>query len=931
MRRFILLFSFFAFLFFCFAQSPGPERNEVTYYYQQAGTEFARAENAYNAAGNDSLRISKAEEIYRHARTLFGEAARRASAIRWDSMEAMASLQAALASYYVEDNDTALAYYLRAFRAAPRGKSIPDTVFFIPYIYAGSIFHARNQYDSAMQFYMRADSIQELHPRPLPESERLFNRLGVLSYEGGDYRQAGNYFEKALARTSSSNQNLVANYRMNIASILVKLKEYGEARRQYELLLPLGLYLNEIHHNLAIISLQTGRAEEALAYLKRVNYGEARRNLDLFYNYMMAYDQLGQPDSAELYYQKALAENLRYNGRRPNTPYGLLLKNRADQLYRSGRYEEALPLYQESLTQFQHEFREKDPSENPTRFSEAFSYINLFEALVGKARTFTRMAEQADRRTRMEQALDAYESAYQLAHYVERTYTSDEARLFLNQVKYDKHGEPIDLCLRLFKLTGEKEFLEAGFLFDQRNKASVLALHAQEAAIRRKSSHPLLEKEQELKSQLTRISLRAAGTQDSTQRQVLVASVRDLELELGKIRMALQQLPEFRDKMMSENIPGLDEIRKRIDHRTALISWHKSEKELVAFLVTRQGIFYESIPADSILFTRIKLLREELGRINPADKYTGASIAAYLHEKLILPIKSRLSQVERLILIPDDELNFLPFEALQDDQGRYLVQLYAIQYQFSVQFLENLREADHPRNLLAFAPFANQNFVRDGDTLSRLPATWPEIKDLEGTLLIDSQATRRRFLSEANRFGVIHLATHAWVNNESPGLSYIAFYPGDSSYKLFAREIYDMRLDSTNLVILSACETGAGKLVRGEGLMSLSRAFASAGCPNIIMSLWKAEDLVTSYLTRRFHRHRAAGATLDEALRQAKLDFLEDETMDPRFKTPNYWSHLLFIGTYEEKTPSRNWIWIAGSILLLFTGYYVFKKAGRRR
>src|ERR1041385_508618 len=100
-----------------------------------------------------------------------------------------------------------------------------------------------------------------------------------------------------------------------------------------------------------------------------------------------------------------------------------------------------------------------------------------------------------------------------------------------------------------------------------------------------------------------------------------------------------------------------------------------------------------------------------------------------------------------------------------------------------------------------------------------------------------------------------HLATHAIVSNDEPLNSFIAFYPSNdpNDYRLYAREIYNMDLDSTELVILSACETGTGKLVKGEGLMSLSRAFAYAGCPNIITSLWKAEDKATSFITRRLH------------------------------------------------------------------------------
>ena len=144
-----------------------------------------------------------------------------------------------------------------------------------------------------------------------------------------------------------------------------------------------------------------------------------------------------------------------------------------------------------------------------------------------------------------------------------------------------------------------------------------------------------------------------------------------------------------------------------------------------------------------------------------------------------------------------------------------------------------------------------------------------------------------------------------------------AFYPNNQEHKLFAQEIYDMDLEKTDLVILSACETGAGKLIKGEGLMSLSRAFAYAGCSNIISSIWKAEDKTVAYITQKLHYYLDEGYTKDRALRQAKLDFLKDISIEPRFKTPNYWATLIFIGQYEPIKKDRTWWWIAGAVLVI--------------
>jgi CHAT domain-containing protein len=266
-----------------------------------------------------------------------------------------------------------------------------------------------------------------------------------------------------------------------------------------------------------------------------------------------------------------------------------------------------------------------------------------------------------------------------------------------------------------------------------------------------------------------------------------------------------------------------------------------------------------------------------------------------------------------------------------DEKGRYMVEKFSIQYLYSTALLEKDDNSKKAKGILAFAPFASKEYNDSaGNHFFVLPASKEETSNLQGKIFTDSSAIKNNFLTNANHYGIIHLATHASVNNEMPLRSFIAFYPGtikdSEDYKLYAREIYDLNLDSTQLVILSACETGAGKLVRGEGLMSLSRAFAYAGCPNIITSLWKAEDKTTAFITKKIHYYIDKGFTKDKALQQAKLDLLKSDETDPRFKTPNYWAHLIFIGNYEPDQHALNWWWIAIAIIISAIIYIFIKQ-----
>ena len=217
--------------------------------------------------------------------------------------------------------------------------------------------------------------------------------------------------------------------------------------------------------------------------------------------------------------------------------------------------------------------------------------------------------------------------------------------------------------------------------------------------------------------------------------------------------------------------------------------------------------------------------------------------------------------------------------------------------------------------------------------VNKLAYSADEIKDLDGERFLDGDATKENFLSRSNKFPIIHLATHAKVNDNKPSQSYISFTNNNidsTTGKLYAQEIYDLSLDSTKLVILSACETGTGQLIHGEGMMSLSRAFTYAGCPNIVTSLWKAEDKTTAFITKRFHHYLNDNKSIDQALQLAKIDLLNSHEIDERLKSPNYWAHIIFIGEYEPLSTAPFKWWLIIPVLFATIGWIVYNQKTKK-
>lgn len=802
--------------------------------------------------------------------------------------------------HYFERQEVALAFYDKALALRSRFH-LRDSLLFRPYLYAGIILYNQNKLDSASHYFLQAEKVQAAYQQPLPESERLFNTLGVIQYETGNYYQAKNYFNKALEVLKTSSpyyQDLLVNYKINLAQIHFKLEEFDRANSLYKELIPYRKNAAEIYHNLALIQLKLGAAEKALAYFRRVSFPLQKRVRLL--GYMgTAFLQLQQYDSAHLYFNKALA--VWQEAPLDHVGYGVVLKGQGDLLVQQNQPASALNYYTKAVQQFYPAYTDTAVQNNPLSFNGVFSYLNLYEVLTAKAEAADRLYHQSHNIAWAEAALNAYQSAFRLIDYVSRTYNSDEARLLVNRYKYAVHARPIDIAFVLYKKTGNRKFIEALYVLDQQNKASVLAMNQQATLQQTVSGTSQLVRSKAIKSAITRLSLQAAQTTDSIRLASLNRQIRDYEL-------ALQKGGDSAGLQHGEQIPSVAEVQQNIlDPSTALISYHLSDKKLTALFISQQQFdcFQKDLPAS---------FHQQISECINGLRNPQSREQMPLYELLFGSLP--LSSVKRLIIIPDDELNFFSFESLRLPDGSYLVQHYAVQYQYTAALLQKANTNLKQVSSIAFAPFYQNGADDSGAQFAALPFSADEISVLQGQQLKGIEATKEAFLKQVPSYELVHLATHA-VSGSGPGKSFIAFSGSNQQSRLlYAEEIYNLSLSHTRLVVLSACETGSGDLVRGEGVMSLSRAFSYAGCPNIITSLWKADDFSTAYLTKKIHHYLGQSYTIDKAVQQAKVDYLSDPSIHPRQKHPYYWAHLVFIGEHETERDGFPW-WVLGVLLII--------------
>lgn len=808
----------------------------------------------------------------------------------------------------LDRQDEAIGFFKQSFELKPKIGGLNDSILFAPYVYCGNSYFRKDKLDSAQLFYLKAKKIADKFPK-VDQQERLFNTLGVIAYSTGNYNTSVSYYEKAISVLESNarlDRDLLLTYQSNLASAFRKLKRFREAFVIYKDLLHYKIETTKIYHNLGSAYLAVNKPDSAIYYFEKIKDKSAKLLNDLAAAYLLK----KQPDVALNYLRlsRSLTKDKGFNSILGNN-----LKLTGDGWAMKKELIKAISFYQYAIRCFYPEFNPKYINQNPMHFSGVFNTIDLMETFVAKAKIQTLLYQQGRKVAHLDGALNTYQAFYNLADQVTRFYDNDEARLLISDRKYTVHKNAIAVCLQLFELTHNTAYLEKAFVLDEENKASILSLSraAVQLGASSKVSGKLLSLEDALKTRITRISISASVEADTAKLSVFKRELNDNILKLTDIQQKIRAADNHQELASHSEALSLAAFQRSIPASSAVLSYHIGNKSVLCFVITNNSFHTFSSAIDANFFAVLnrfeKLLRLKDGNHNREVMVLSQKI----YRSLVKPAKANISAKHHLYIIPDDELNKIPFEVLADDEGNTVISQFSVTYNYACRLLldENHNFDYHKAKMLGVAPF-NASGSADWPAL---PSSPKEIARPIGMKLLGRSASKSNFLKLSSNYGLIHLATHATVDNDSPNKSYIAFYPdadvSDLEKKLYLPEIYNLKLRNTGLVILSACESGTGASVHGEGLMSLARAFSYAGCDNIITSMWNADDASTAAVLDKFHLYNAKGFAISKALQKAQLDYLSDDNISPTRKTQAYWAHLRVIGSFEKDAIDQK-IWI---------------------
>lgn len=290
--------------------------------------------------------------------------------------------------------------------------------------------------------------------------------------------------------------------------------------------------------------------------------------------------------------------------------------------------------------------------------------------------------------------------------------------------------------------------------------------------------------------------------------------------------------------------------------------------------------------------------------------------------------------ITRLRIVPDGILNYIPFDALIEqpttDMKRrdvaFVLKKYAVSYIVSNQLLSP-QTAKNNWSFFNKTNFGGFGINYQNTPLSKLPFAETEITQLKEKMGGDAftqtnnKALRSIFLEKADNYKILHLSMHGTVDDKEPMKSALQFVNAqDSLDPLLVIDAQNLALTNNELTVLSACNTGTGALQRGEGIMSLSRAFAQAGCRSLVMSLWTLQDAYTTEIVGNFYDNLIKKQPKDVALAEAKRLFLMADQSERR--APNYWASLVVMGSVEAVDFSdSNWIIGLLGVFVVFLGF----------
>ncbi|MFK7923254.1 MAG: CHAT domain-containing protein [Bacteroidia bacterium] len=835
-------------------------------------------------------------------------------------------------------------YAQKAFEIAIKYLSPRETIFIAATNNLGTYHYIKGDYEMAASIMRQTITMLEAQAKPNPiHLAKCYGNLGRYHQKRGDFNEGLQYY-KTAARIKAEHESTYSGLSRAVSQHLI-----GRAFREL---------------NQADSAIQYFHAAKTLLN----NQSQAqyqRKKLDVILSLVDAFLHLNQADSVSFYSRqfqglqktatplqqaRFLGLNARLASSQKDYAAALLFLDQAKlireqkygpkhaeiadlhrqigQIYQqNGQLQEAIEAYKQGLTILK---RSEDDLLLSGSYRHPIEAFSLLKAL----------AEAQEQNNAPEKALAYYQEAADLVQFIRSSFYSLEAKYFWNEGRFASvFGSIVSLCEQQYRLTHDPKYFEQAFAAAEANKAFVLYENQQKQLARIQTQLPdsiwkegqKIEREiQFYQQKLWAAEAKVKGKTETYKEQLFSWQQAH---DRWQANLKIEYPDYYQQTLAPIKLLALDSLQKQLSPNAVLLEYFRSEKAYYIFSISQDSVSFQKLASDpKTLESHLDSLYEQLFVREPSlDAFASfSSLSSKIYQQLLGPYLDEARFAE-LIVIPDGQIGYLPFELLTSKEQvlttessvrqwreyPYLLHDYAIQYAYSASLLfapTDNTPTNYNAQWLGVAPAYKANLA--------LTHNQAEVKalsqQLNGSLLLGEDAHKEGFIQQAAEYQILHLAMHGFADSEDPMHAHLAFSQV-AEQSLYAWEIPYLSL-KTDLVVLSACESGYGKFQAGEGVMSLARAFSLAGCKSVINTLWTADDAASQRINELFYPSLLAGKNKADALRKAKIAYLKEAP--PHAIHPHYWAAFVLTGSAEPlMIQSSTWyFWVGGILIFLLLG-----------
>jgi len=716
------------------------------------------------------------------------------------------------------------------------------------------------------------------------------NNLGLI-YANDDMEKALFHYSKALEiyeKTFSANHPKVLNTINNIAVIYRKQKKYTEALNSFQKVIE-------------------GWESEKSGLHPKLGF--------VYSNVGQVYSDMGEFEKALSFQTKALDIYKKIYGEKHPEIAGIYNQIGGNYIQQT-KLKPALEQFQNALNANQLNYNNKSIKSNP-QIAEYYNANTLLYSLHSKAQAMEHLYAKTLKAEHLKIALKTYYSCDTLIEKIRKVQTNKNDKIMLGKLAAEIYEEAIRVCMTLADVSVQKRgYKEKAFYFSEKSKTSVLLEAISDASAKHFAGIPdsLLENELFIKGEISYLEQKLAEKSDPQKeliyRDKLFALNRQYEQFIGSLE---KQFPEYYNLKYNVKSSSVTSIQSVLTKESALVTYFIADnsKRVYIFYITKNKFKTFDVPENKEL-NKILIGYRNAIKVDAQDIYLETAYTLYSQ---LIPFK--ISKfIKTITIVPDGKLGTIPFEAFLTKKTKtekenysgysYLIKKVALSYSYSANLFEqnSLKAARKDGGMFLCAPIDFSGYK--GTSLNDLPATKnevEEIKTIATTKGVECNTCFGKAVQESRikterleNYKYIHFATHGIVDEKKPELSEIYLAPdttGKEDGNLYSGEIYNLKINA-DLVALSACQTGLGKIQKGEGIIGLSRALLYAGAKNLTVSLWSVADKSTSLLMIDFYNtiFTQSNTNYGSALQTAKLKMIEQE----QFNKPYYWAPFILIG-----------------------------------